>query len=185
MVENTLIKSILNGGKDKEQAVEYLINHHIGFIHKVHQNLDLPYDEAKDAYTDAILALIISIENQSFKGRSKISTYLYKVFYFKCIDLVRKNTTNQINYMEEIPDITASQMDVFKSFLIKDEVKNLKRYLDKLGEPCQQILLDWGFWGYKMPEIAERVGLENAGKAKRQKYNCLQKLLKNLKNLKG
>lgn len=184
MQDSQITHAILEGGQSKENATHYLINQHIGFVHKVHKNLKLSFEEAKDAYTDAILALMNAVENQTFKGESKLSTFLYKIFYFKCVDLSRKNTTNRIDYMQEIPDVNASQIDTFKNLLIKDEVKNLKIHMEKIGEPCKQILLDWGFWGYKMPEIAERVGLEDAGKAKRKKYNCLQKLLKIIKDQK-
>jgi len=184
MQDPQITHAILEGGKPKENAIQYLIDTHIGFVHKVHRNLNLSIDEAKDVYTDAILALMQAVENKTFKGNSKLSTFLYKIFYFKCVDLSRKNTTNRIDYMEEIPDVNPSEMDSFKDLLINDEVKNLKIHLEKIGNPCYQILMDWGFWGYKMNEIAKRNGLENAGKAKRKKYNCLQKLMKKIENQK-
>ena len=178
MQDQQIAQAILLGGLEKEKAVQYLIDQHVGFVHKLHQNLNISLEEAKDAYTDAIMALIQAIENQTFKGESKLSTFLYKIFYFKCVDFSRKRSTNRIDYQVELPNISSSEEDTFKQLIIKEEVKNLKVHMEKIGHPCQQILLDWGFWGYKMPEIAKRVGLKDAGKAKRQKYNCLQKLIK-------
>ena len=49
-----------------------------------------------------------------------------------------------------------------------------------MGHPCNDILMDWAYWGYSMEEIANKVGLETADQAKKKKYKCLQKLLKQI-----
>lgn len=177
MTDEQIINAISEGGAAKEKAAGYLIQTHIGFVRKIQANHKITDEEAKDAFTDAVIGLLQSIDSQRFRGDSKISTYLYKIFYFKCLDLLRKKSTNKVDYLENLPDARDAAADTFKDLLLGDQVKRLHIHLDTIGEPCKSILLDWGFWGYKMPEIAERNGLEDAGKAKKKKYRCLQKLL--------
>ena len=142
-------------GALREQAARYFLQKNIHYIPLIAKKVGISEEEALDEYTDAVIDLIEQVNSGVFKGESKLSTYLYKIFYFKCIDLSRKKSTNKISYLE-----------------------NIYRNLEKLGEPCKQILLDWGFWGFNMTEIAERNGLTGATQAKDRKYKCLMRLRK-------
>lgn len=178
--DDEFIAAIQSGGSKRERAVERLIDQYAGYMHKVRQKLGLGEMEIQDAYTDAIIVVVNHIENNTFKGESKLSTFLYRIFYNKCVDVFRKNSTNkssaQISY--ELPEIEDPTQSMLVKMSIQEERHNLERLMDQLGEKCKQILLDWGFWGYSMQEIAERNGLKHADSAKKQKYKCLQKLMK-------
>jgi RNA polymerase sigma factor (sigma-70 family) len=179
--EDKLIVALSKGGALREQAVNYLMNAYIHYIPSVSKKVGLAQDLALDTFTDAIIDLIEQVAKGKFKGESKLSSYFYKIFYFKSIDLFRKNKTNRIAYQEELPELPDSAPIAAKEMEIKEAVNQLYKYLDQLGEPCKQILIDWGFWGYNMTEIAERVGLLGSAEAKDRKYNCLQKLRKLIK----
>ena len=61
---------------------------------------------------------------------------------------------------------------------LANEQKNvIQQLLGRLGDKCQKILELWKL-SYSMEEIATQVGLKDAGVARRQRYNCYQKLLK-------
>ena len=107
-----------------------------------------------------------------------MSSYFYKIFFNKSVDLFRKNTTNKIDYQEVLPDALDKGQLVAKKLETNEDLKKLYKYLDKLGAPCKQTLMDWGFWGYNMTEIAERSGLASSVQAKDRKYQCLKKLRK-------
>lgn len=97
------------------------------------------------------------------------------IFYFKCIDLFRKNSTNKIDYQKELPEQVDTELSTTRTMEIKEEMINLEKYLKLIGAPCRQILIDWGYWGYNMGEIAKRIGLKNSKQAKDRKYKCLLK----------
>ncbi len=60
---------------------------------------------------------------------------------------------------------------------MSNETKDLLgQILSRLGEKCEKILELWKL-SYSMEEIADKVGLLNAGVARRQRYNCYQKLM--------
>ncbi|MFK7774513.1 MAG: RNA polymerase sigma factor [Saprospiraceae bacterium] len=176
--DDEIIKAFLAGGTSKEAAVNQVMNDFIHYLPTVAKKTGLKKEEALDIFTDAIMDMIDQIVAFKFKGESKLSTYFYKIFYFKCVDLFRKNTTNNIEYREELPEVSDTSLIAPNKIEIEEEIKQLHKYLNQLGEPCKQILLDWGFWGYNMSEIAERIGLESSTQAKDRKYKCLKKLRK-------
>lgn len=175
--DEQLIRAIREGGGARESAVRQLLTGHIGFVHKVHRSVGIDLESAKDCFTDAVMAVVEQVEADSFRGDSKLSSYLYRILYNKSVDLLRRQTTNPVNYQEKVPE-RSDPAGLQEQIQHKDEVRRLHQHLDRLGDPCRQILLDWGYWGYSMKEIAQRAGLADAGKAKRRKYECLQQLLK-------
>ncbi|MEP6465121.1 MAG: hypothetical protein ABJB05_02395, partial [Parafilimonas sp.] len=73
------------------------------FIDEGCRKYNLNYDDSFSAYSDALLSAIHNIIDNRFDGRSSIKTYLYQIFSNKCIDLVRKNTTNKQQVHKTMP----------------------------------------------------------------------------------
>ena len=170
--------AIKAGGREKERCIASLLSEYIQYAHAIKGKLGLSDDQATDAFTDAILVLANHIERGIFRGDSKISTYLYRIIYNKGVDLLRKHATKQASLKYEIPEVKDESRDLLKMMDIADDVAQLRGYLDELGEKCKAILLDWGYWGYSMEEIAQRSGLKDARSAKNRKYKCMERLMK-------
>jgi hypothetical protein len=168
--DKKIIDALLNGGSSKEDAVNYVMNEFIHYLPTVAKKTGLNREEALDVFTDAIMDMIDQVVTGRFKEESKLS--------FKCVDLFRKKTTNKIDYRNELPVSSDSTPLATNKMETDEEIKQLYKYLDQLGDPCKQILLDWGFWGYNMTEIADRAGLESSVQAKDRKYKCLKQLRK-------
>ena len=154
------------------------MNAYIHYVPTVMKKVNIPKEEALDAFIDAILDLTEQVATGKFKGEGKLSSYLYKIFFYKSIDLFRKNTTDKLDYLEVLPEPSDPGPSADSKLEIREAETQLHRYLDRLGEPCKQILIDWGFWGYNMTEIAARAGMENSVQAKDRKYRCLKELRK-------
>lgn len=182
MKDQDIISSILSGGRARESSVDYLLNKHLGFIGSMRKKTGNDKEEdLVDAYTDALMMVVDHIISGRFKGESKISTYLYSIFYNKCRDLKKKKSTYYAEIEEWMVAKNWPQSDVLKELVTIEEANILYGVMDEMGEPCKSILMDWGYWGYTMKEIAQRTGLETAEQAKKKKYKCLQKLLKFVK----
>lgn len=173
--DDQIIGHIREGGRNRELATDHLMKEHLGFVHKFMNTLFLSEQVALDCYIDALADVVEQVSTGSFKGKSKISTYLYQIAYFRCVDELRKNK-NEFATDNEFPEMEDLSQKVSKKIEIEYEIKKLKKYLHKMGSPCNGILMDWAFWGYNMNEIAERNGLSSAAIAKSRKYQCLQKL---------
>ena len=176
--EAELITSIRSGGQPREWATRQLLERNIYYVKKLSRQFNLPEENVLDAYTDALMLLIDHVATGRFRGESQLSTYLYQILFNKCRDLLKKPSTNTVELNEWTEKWDASSKSFLKDFIDKETVASLKNQFDLLGETCKQVLLDWGYWGYKMEEIAERTGLENGDQAKKRKYKCLQKLRK-------
>ena len=129
-------------------------------------------------YADAVSMVVWNIDTNKFKGNSKLSTYLYRIFYNKSVDLLRHTTTNKNEAYFELEDdnILTSSENESRQLESKLDVEIVKKEILELGSPCNIIIIEWAYWGYSMAEIAHRNGLESADKVKKKKYACLQKL---------
>ena len=173
--DDQIIAFIRRGGRDRETATDYLMKEHLGFVYKFQKTLFLDQETALDCFIDALADVVEQAGNGTFQGKSKLSTYLYQIAYFRCVDALRKDKKS-IPSEAEFPEIEDLSQKVGKTLETEYEVKKLKVHLAHMGHPCEGILMDWAFWGYNMNEIAERNGLSSAAIAKSRKYQCLQKL---------
>ena len=176
--DQELIEGIRSGGTLRERSLNYLFDHwtflipKMCSIHKIHE------EEAKDAYSDAVLALYQQIKKGDFQGKSKLSTYLYRIFYNKCVDILRKSPNNETVEQEKIPELRDESGDIMKSIDLREDFERTVAFMERLGSDCKEVLLDALFWQYNMEEIAKRQGLKDAAHASERKYRCLQKLRK-------
>lgn len=170
-----LITAIRNGGRNREMATDQMMRDHIGFVYTIKSKLHLDEDVALDCFVDALADVVEQVGNGKFEGKSKLSTYLYQITYFRGVDHLRKNRLD-ITHLEQLPEQKYLAKDLNEKIDNESEFLHIKRELKSIGEPCEGILMDWGFWGYNMDEIAQRNGLKSASIAKSRKYQCLQRL---------
>lgn len=95
-------------------------------------------DEAMDATQDIFIKLYTKIAD--FEERAKLSTWIYRVTYNYCIDMLRRRKKDQKLFSPEsdIPDIEDEDDD---TELLQIEVKKLKVILDKIPEGDKAVLM--------------------------------------------
>ncbi|MEM6806155.1 MAG: sigma-70 family RNA polymerase sigma factor [Bacteroidota bacterium] len=174
--DSAIIEAILSGGLKRENAVKILFDTHLGFLFKIKRKFFLPEEDLQDAYVDAIIKLSTQISLGKFRGDSKLSTYLYSIFFNKCVDLSRKKQSHTLVLEESILEREKSVENLLHLMEVKDEGMWIRKALDQMGASCKKVLMDWAYWGYSMEEIAQRNELKNAKTAKSLKYKCLKKL---------
>ncbi len=171
-----LLEMIVAGGQKYQQASEILFHKFQGFIPKVQDKLHLSQTHIQDAYSDALVKLIRQIKLKKFRGESKLSTYFFSIFNNTAVDVSRKNSSNKNIVTQELNDYNLRERDLLQILEAKSEAKNLMSKMAQLGTTCQKILMDWGYYGYSMEEIAKRAKLANEGSARSMKFKCLKKL---------
>lgn len=148
----------------------------------------LAEEDCASAYSDAILTVFDSISNGRFEGRSELKTYLYQIFTNKCVDAIRKKTTNRSsvhdafsldNSLMQLPDAARSAV---QRLIAQSDVENLHRHLNELGDKCRAMILMWGE-GYSDDEIAQTMAYNSAAVAKTSRLRCLDKLRERYRNL--
>ena len=147
----------------------------------------LAEDDCASAYSDAILTVFDHISSGRFEGRSELKTYLYQIFTNKCVDAIRKKTTNRSSVHDafslddslmQLPDAARSAV---QHLIAKSDVETLHQHLKNLGDKCRSMILLWGE-GYSDDEIAQSMDYNSAAVAKTSRLRCLDKLRERYRN---
>ncbi|MGF7214367.1 RNA polymerase sigma-70 factor (ECF subfamily) [Spirosoma lacussanchae] len=141
----------------------------------------LTEDDCASAYSDSVLTLFEHITTGRFEGRSELKTYLYQIFSNKCVDAIRKKTTNRSSVHDalslddtllQLPDEARSAV---QRLIAQSDVDALHRHLRSIGDKCRAMILAWGE-GYSDDEIAQTMGYNTAAVAKTSRLRCIEKL---------
>jgi RNA polymerase sigma factor (sigma-70 family) len=179
--DQQLIENLCQEGATKRKAEEELFNTYAYFIREGMNKYVLSEDEAFDAYADTILSAIDNIRKGSFEGRSTLKTWLYQVFFNKCVDLLRKRSTNKnsVYQTSSIDDMLLQFSDSGKSIvqqlIDKSDRAILKQKLNELGDGCRQ-LLTLSADGYSDKEVSVLMKYKTADVVKTSRLRCLEKL---------
>lgn len=176
-----LITGIRAGGSQRRLYENTLYERYDYLIADGVRKHRLTEDECASAYSDAILTLFDHITSGQFEGRSELKTYLYKIFSNKCVDAIRKKTTNRSSVHDafslddtlmQLPDVARTAV---QQLIAQSDVEDLYRRLQDLGEKCRSMILAWGE-GYSDDEIAQTMGYNSAAVAKTSRLRCMEKL---------
>lgn len=180
--EKTLIESITSKTNQSQLAEKQLFNRFTGLVVKGKRQHQLSEEEALDAYSETILTVIQHIKKNKFKGDSSLKTYIISIFNNKCIDTIRKKTTNKsrVHYwtddLDSIKNHQARQ-NILKHLENTELLQQLEKTLTQIGQTCKQIILEYAY-GYSYDEIALRLNppFKNGQTVKSKKSQCLKKL---------
>ncbi|MGD1844386.1 MAG: RNA polymerase sigma factor [Salibacteraceae bacterium] len=160
-----------------DEAFAQLYRAYFGMIHHLVINNSGSEADAQDIFQDAVVVLYEKARDPEFVLSAALKTYLYSI----CRNLWLKRLRNRqkkekvkwIDYeprmevdVEPEPDMTERQQSI------------LNTCLEKLGDPCKTLLVEFYYHKTRMEEIARKLNYANAATAKNQKYKCLQRLRK-------
>jgi RNA polymerase sigma factor (sigma-70 family) len=179
--DDTIVAGILGDGILQRTTENKLYEQFFYFIKDATFKHQLSEDEAASIYTDTILAFIENVRNGRFEGKSSLKTYLYQIFSNKCVDFLRKTTTNKMSIHETKPieewhlATPDDAKNILQKLISENEIYVLKGKIRLLGEKCQQMLMAWGD-GFSDIKIAEELGYQTASLAKVSRLRCMDKL---------
>ena len=181
--DQEIIEQLRQSGMDKRRSEDQLFNRFAYFVREGMTKHALSEDESFNAYSDTILAALENISKDNFEARSSLKTYLFQIFHNKCVDLLRKRTTNKnsVHRPETISDrimhLSDSARSVVQKMIDKADWNRLREKLNELEEKCRQILMLWGD-NYSDKEIASFLQYKTADVVKTSRLRCLDRLRK-------
>ncbi len=184
--DTEIIHKLTAGYAERSKQEKLLYEEYYYFVNEGCRKYNLTQEDSFSAYSDAFLSALLNIINGRFDGRSSIKTYLFQIFSNKCIDLIRKNTTNkqQVFKTAELPELMNQLPDAAKTAvekLMKEEQhKTVKEMMEQIGTRCKELLLLFED-GYTDKEIAEHLNYNNAAVVKTTRLRCLDKLREKVK----
>jgi RNA polymerase sigma factor (sigma-70 family) len=181
--DQEIIEQLRQSGIEKRRSEEQLFNRFSYFVREGMTKHALSEDESFNAYSDTILAAIENIRNTHFEARAALKTYLFQIFHNKCVDLLRKRTTNKnsVHRPESISDklmlLSDTARSVVQKLIDKADWNLLKEKLKELEDKCRQLLMFWGE-NYSDKEIASLLNYKTADVVKTSRLRCLERLRK-------
>jgi len=186
-VDQAMFDNLNGEGISKRKSEELFFTSYSYFIKEGMHKYSLSEDEAFDAYSDSVLAALDKLNKGLFEGRSTLKTWLFQIFQNKCVDLVRKKTTNKnsIHHTTSITEMLFQLSDASKS-IIQQLVERadrvlLKQRLNELGAKCRELLM-LSADGYSDREIASELDYKSPDVVKTSRLRCLERLRQLYKN---
>lgn len=179
--DEEIIRHLKESKMVRRKAEEELFSRHIYFIKEGINKYSLDQEDAFNAYSDTILQAIENVSADRFEKRSSLKTYLYRIFNNKCVDLIRKKTTNKNSVHQTAPvsDMLTMISDpaktIIQQLVEKNDIVLLKAKLSEIGENCKQLLSMFAE-GYNDKEIAVTMEYKSTDVVKTSRLRCLDKL---------
>jgi len=176
-----IIDNLQRDGLERRKAEDALFTRYAYFIEQAMHKYSFAEPDAFDIYSDTILSAIIKIIDRSFEGRSTLKTWLFQIFHNKCVDLIRKKTTNKssVNRTISIPEVLTQVADssktVIQQMMDLTDKETIRQKLSELGDSCRKMLWQWAE-GYSDKEIAAALDYKTADVVKTSRLRCLEKL---------
>ena len=172
--EHTLLKGL---AQNDSKAVETLYKSHFTMIQHFVENNNGSFDDARDIFQEAMIALYEKVQLDSFVLTCQIKTYLFSI----CKHLWLKRLQQMGKYsspLSENEESISIEMDMGQIEKKDAAFAIMDRALNSLGEPCKSLLEGYYLNKKGMQELASQFGYTNADNAKNQKYKCLMRLKK-------
>ncbi len=172
--EQLLLKGLAN--RDSK-SIETIYKENFNMVQAFILNNNGSYDDARDIFQEAMIALYEKTQSKSFVLTCKINTYVYSV----CRRLWLKRLQQLGRYSNQIDNIEATipvEDDIEIHEKRNAEFAIMDRALNSLGEPCKSLLQGYYIKKLDMQALAKEFGYTNADNAKNQKYKCLMRLKK-------
>ena len=172
--EQALLKGL---AQNDSKAVETLYKSHFTMIQHFVENNNGSFDDARDIFQEAMIALYEKVQLDSFVLTCQIKTYLFSIckhLWLKRLQQMGKYSSTLSAHEESI----SVEMDMGQIEKKDTAFEIMDRALNSLGEPCKSLLEGYYLNKKGMQELASQFGYTNADNAKNQKYKCLMRLKK-------
>jgi RNA polymerase sigma factor (sigma-70 family) len=172
--EQALLQGLANSDT---KAIETIYKQNYNMVQSFILNNNGSYDDARDIFQEAMIALYEKTKSESFFLTCKINTYVYSVC--RRLWLKRLQQLGKFSGSVEILEETVSVEEDIEIHRKRDAEYNImERSLGSMGEPCKSLLEGYYIKKLDMQALAKEFGYTNADNAKNQKYKCLMRLKK-------
>lgn len=181
LTDTDLVEAIRSGSPGKRRAENILYRQFAYLVRDGAWKHKLTPDETSIAYSDTILTVIESIEKGRYEASAALKTYVYQIFNNKCVDLIRRNSTNKAavhhgtsleEYVYEIPDDTRG---VIEKLMQSYDYNLLYQRIRQLGDKCREMIRLWSE-GTSDQLIAGELGYQSADVVKTSRLRCIERL---------
>ena len=172
--EQALLKGL---AENDSKAIETIYKDNFNMVQNYILNNNGTYDEARDIFQEAMIALYEKAQSESFVLTCKINTYIYSIcrrLWLKRLQQLGRYS-NQVDGLEETVQVE-EDLEIHEKR--NTDFAIMERALNSLGEPCRSLIEGFYIKKLDMQALSKEFGYTNADNAKTQKYKCLMRLKK-------
>lgn len=172
--EQALLKGL---ALNDSRAIETIYKDNFAMIQAFIMQNNGSYDDARDVFQEAMIALYEKAQTESFVLTCQIKTYVYSIcrrLWLKRLQQLGRYSNKADNLEETVP--VEEDLEIHEKR--NAEFAIMDRAMNSLGEPCKSLLEGYYLKKMGMQELAAEFGYTNADNAKNQKYKCLMRLKK-------
>ncbi len=183
MHANTELHCIEQIKKGDHEAFSWIVDKYKDLVYTLCIRMLSSEEDAEEAAQDVFVKVYKSIN--SFQGKSKFSTWLYRITYNQCISIIRKKV-KLIDLVDELPEskVDESSIDAFEKLRQEERAMYLKQGLEALPETDAFILTLFYYEELSLEEICEVTGQTNNNvrirlhRARKKMYVVLNSIMK-------
>lgn len=166
----------LQSGKNIDPVIKFLYREHFEGLSMYITNNHGSRQDAEDIFQEAIVAFIALVQKDKFRGESSIKTFLYAINKNMWLNELKRKDRASIrdNKFESSKDLI--DVDTIKQISDREAKMQIMGIMDKLGQVCKKILLNFYFDNLSMKEIMGTMNYENEQVLRNKKYKCLKQL---------
>ena len=178
--EKYIIDRVKSGDKE---AFSLLVDRYSDMVYTICLRMLTVEADAADAAQEVFVKVYRSME--SFREKSKFSTWVYRISYNHCISEIRKKV-KIIDLVDELPDMELNNQDVSGLDLLSGEERKhyLSLAIEALAETDAVVVTLFYYDELSLEEIAEVTGLTSNNiriklhRSRKKMYQVLSEYLK-------
>lgn len=132
---------------------ENVVNQYSNLAYKVAINMLSSPDDAQDIVQDAYLSLYNHFKEYRKLSEKEIKNVLCRIVLNKCKDYLKSNKRKEITVLEEATNL---QRDLLDEFLQQEDENRIKKLINNLNKPYNELLGLYYIQEYSLDEIAQK-----------------------------
>lgn len=140
--------------------------------------------DAQDIFQESLLLFYSKINEKDFVLTSQLETYLFGISKFLWQNELRKKSSLVNSIKLESEPKSRENNDIQELLLKEEKIAKIENVLLNIGEKCKSILELFYRKSKSMLEISKALGFKSVQSAKTQKYKCVERVRKEIMNLK-
>lgn len=172
--DTELISALKAGGSSCDQAMAFIYRKHLDSVLSFIMARNGSREEAKDIFQDAVLSLLMSVQEGKFEGKSSLSTYLHAISKNLWYRRFRRSITAD-EYKASLSTDEKELGDPEFILVDQDMEKQLQTLMGGLKDKCKEVLTLWA-QKYSMKDIATALGYSNEQVVRNKKNHCMKEL---------
>lgn len=168
----SILEGIRNGRRDI--LADFYQKYRSEFLNWIVSRYSCDADIARDVYQQSIIIFYENVVDGKLTTlTSSIKTYLFSIGKNKFQEMMRAQ--------QKTTSIARESLDGEYDSTKETAIQQIERCLENLGEPCRSLLIQYYYHRQPLENLAGLFQYKNIESARNQKYKCLERLRKMVK----